>query len=852
MPISHNRRLKQPRTKTVIDPITNKRVFYTDYLKMEVERNKAQENEKDNDELSESTTKHDNLSDDTAQGWSSEEEGDESYRDTEDENPNRDTTEKVLTLGDLDSEAPTIENTSDNQMQEQVNKSLSQTSYETKMQLLQARATLRAEKHAQQKNKKKSKKTTKQTTKAKQNNKVSNKSTRNNNKKITLDCTSTPKKSNVKATHKKSTRSKPAPIEIDQSSDASSSTETSNTSDNESDSDSDTSTSSSSSNSTSSSDSAVNAKDKSSKTKKKGKPKDDANYYQPIQDAEENKARMSKNERKQLKKIQRTYRTIYTLKIRITANDDAVKELTKQTKKWFDKIQQIDKKAIVYAFRDKTPSTALMNSGEIPNDYAVYNNFFAGTKTSEDEGWSWATIWLGHEIPVASIKQSMESWSRKSMTWMFAKHLQEKDTVKEYFLLWSTNTIDPEELHKTVMKILNSKDDGREYRFAFAWNALKDAEGKIVRRPKAHKNEKDSYRIVRALHIEVPRAKKDYIYKRLSKLFSTKNAHMLGRRLLMVPIIRDTTPSHKVVKISHLIKKQTQFLTKIKTAKLWDFNDIDVQHPILEKSGRDILMDLVTMDGSNTKVFLGVDYNKKDECYEVTYAKYLDIQVRDILAQLPSLLVYLYEDPVLELLTTAAQESALDAPWDEEKMCAVSKEDREMDRMLKETHQLGFDDSDDSDDSIQFQFEFEDPEKLAKSRKLFNKTNTSDSVSTFNTQDDTMAINKSGRDDESAISKNPSPTKKSRVHQSDEDMSPIDDLTSVVSETRINAVESGLNTLNNMMTAFFKSQNFTYDGTNLEHTFNSEQHDDNSHRPREASEIVPETPEATKASGAPL
>ena len=90
------------------------------------------------------------------------------------------------------------------------------------------------------------------------------------------------------------------------------------------------------------------------------------------------------------------------------------------------------------------------------------------------------------------------------------------------------------------------------------------------------------------------------------------------------------------------------------------------------------------------------------------------------------------------------------------------------------------------------------------------------------------------------------------MHQSDEDMSPIDDLTSVVSETRINAVESGLNTLNNMMTAFFKSQNFTYDGTNLEHTFNSEQHDDNSHRPREASEIVPETPEATKASGAPL
>ena len=138
------------------------------------------------------------------------------------------------------------------------------------------------------------------------------------------------------------------------------------------------------------------------------------------------------------------------MKIRITANDDTVKKLVYQTKKWFDKIQQIDKKAIVYAFRDKQPTSALMHSGEIPNDFAVFGNFFAGTKISEDEGWSWATIWLGHEVPVANIKESMNPWSRKSMTWMFAKHLQEKDTFKEYFLLRSTVTTDAQALHKTV------------------------------------------------------------------------------------------------------------------------------------------------------------------------------------------------------------------------------------------------------------------------------------------------------------------------------------------------------------------------------------------------------------------
>lgn len=41
------------------------------------------------------------------------------------------------------------------------------------------------------------------------------------------------------------------------------------------------------------------------------------------------------------------------------------------------------------------------------------------------------------------------------------------------------------------MDELKRNNDGCDYRFAFAWNVLNDAEGKVVRRSKAHKNEKD-------------------------------------------------------------------------------------------------------------------------------------------------------------------------------------------------------------------------------------------------------------------------------------------------------------------------------------------------------------------------
>ena len=203
-------------------------------------------------------------------------------------------------------------------------------------------------------------------------------------------------------------------------------------------------------------------------------------------------------------------------------------------------------------------------------------------------------------------------------------------------------------------------------------------------------------------------------------------------------------------------------------------------------------------------------------------------------------------------MTDAAQERALDAPWDEEAMRAASKEDREMDKMLKDAKNMGFsDDSDDSSTHNTFHFNFEDPAKLAKARKLFNKTNTNGSVSTFNTHDNTLAENKNTRDEVSIVSTNPSPTKRSRVRTHSDDVS-MSSPTTPPNDTRIEAVESGLSNLNDMMTAFFKSQNFLYQGTNLTEDIDKASQDEDSERHLEASLIVPETPEAFSAPGASL
>lgn len=177
--------------------------------------------------------------------------------------------------------------------------------------------------------------------------------------------------------------------------------------------------------------------------------------------------------------------------------------------------------------------------------------------------------------------------------------------------------------------------------------------------------------------------------------------------------------------------------------------------------------------------------------------------------------------------------------------------------MLKESKSMGFDDDSDSSSSQpNLHFEFEDPTTLAKSKRLFHKTTTTDSISTLNTKEDVnMSENKSGRDEDSTITNNPSPTKKTRTLstgplQSD-DISVLGDRSTATSQSRIEEVESALSTMQDMMNAF-KSQNFTYTPTNLTTTMDIEMTDKDSDQDREPAQIVPETPGAPEAPGAIL
>ena len=271
----------------------------------------------------------------------------------------------------------------------------------------------------------------------------------------------------------------------------------------------------------------------------------------------------------------------------------------------------------------------------------------------------------------------------------------------------------------------------------FAWSEIKGLDGNKYLSEKKDRWRRDA---LSALHIQVPNGEKDEIYDILSQLFGLDTQkHILGRELLMVPILCKTNTSHKNANIEKLIQKLAQFYAKLDHAQCTDFIQIDQPCQPSNKSIRDMLMEMATLDGHNTKLFWSIDADG-DKGYIITFPAFVADEARNILAQLPSLLRHLYGVEALTLMTDAAQRQALAAPWDVELMCARSKMDKRLEQMVIATagasNEIDSDldtDMDSDDESINTADILDGEAERETHEYLFRKASSNESVATLDT-----------------------------------------------------------------------------------------------------------------------
>ena len=169
-----------------------------------------------------------------------------------------------------------------------------------------------------------------------------------------------------------------------------------------------------------------------------------------------------------------------------------------------------------------------------------------GANSRPDEGFVWASVWLGHALEADDLYSNFKFWLKKNETSMYKKKLQEKNKVRDYFLLWSTQAMCEKQMHEAT-QLAFQKVTKETYSFAFVWTIIKREDGRYVNAMQQYfillVNDESKQHLgrqyVRALHVEVPKDKAEHNYRALSRFFkSTSRNPILYRRLRMVPVLR--------------------------------------------------------------------------------------------------------------------------------------------------------------------------------------------------------------------------------------------------------------------------------------------------------------------------
>ena len=394
---------------------------------------------------------------------------------------------------------------------------------------------------------------------------------------------------------------------------------------------------------------------------------------------ETRKRKSAKKEEKRRKALVRPYDTYYTLKLKIEANSNPAVALRDAAGAWLIEIKVVDPTIVVYGYKDLKPTYGITRPSDIPKGLMSFKEFFVGANARADEGHVWANIWIGHALDKDDLFSNFKCWLRKHDTSMYVKKLQEKNTVREYFLLWSSSAMSEAKLIDATTSALE-RFTNEKFKFAFPWAIIRKEDNRYASNEAPGSLGKQ---YVRALHIEVAKENAEQTYRALNQFFGSRSkVNILYRRLRMVPVLRQSNPQRTKDKINQLIEMQRSYNDRLDTATSYDLVNIDTVRGDVAKSLRQIIMQLRALDGSDQLVFTSIDYEQFSGNHVLTFPKMLKSQAWDYATQLPSFLHWLYGDPILILLTSTAVERALETPWSEEDMCAISKQDLELDEYV--------------------------------------------------------------------------------------------------------------------------------------------------------------------------
>ena len=300
-------------------------------------------------------------------------------------------------------------------------------------------------------------------------------------------------------------------------------------------------------------------------------------------------------------------------------------------------------------------------SEDVPKQLSQMKVYLPRLRPSVKGGINYTSIFLGHDCSAEDLLMDISFWIVDSGFKLFRKSIQAEASVVLGWLLYGIREINTTNLQEAIGNTEGTPQVGlRQMRIRTA------VTGKASN--------------IRAMGIECDARHEQHVKECLAQLYHSKITKWpLGIRLRYMRDPRFLCGAQALNKTKHLLGRHERFQEGIVVRRSRDILSLDIVDIEHEKSLRTIIMDMKSTTKPTMSVFHSIDpaFNQEDT-HVFTFLPEFSIQADQILSQLVPYVIFLEGDYVTKFFSAEALSKSEGCSWDEEKGCAISALDQEL------------------------------------------------------------------------------------------------------------------------------------------------------------------------------
>ena len=276
----------------------------------------------------------------------------------------------------------------------------------------------------------------------------------------------------------------------------------------------------------------------------------------------------------------------------------------------------------------------------------------------------YTNIFLEHDLDASDILLDVSFWIEEEGVKIFKKSIQAEEVAVLGWFLYGIREINSDNLAKAI-----KKSDG------------KTEVGLRQMRIRTSVNGKASP--IRALGIECDAKHETQTKDQLIKLYQSSNTTWpLGIKLRFMRDPRFLCGAEAVAKTTHLLGKHDRFQNGICIRRNSDIMELDFKNSTHKKSLREILMSIKSIKRPSNGLFHSIDplWNNPDT-HVFTFLPDFMEQAENVISQMIPYLAHIEGDYTRSFFSSEALSRAEGCTWDDEKGCAISDLDKELNKI---------------------------------------------------------------------------------------------------------------------------------------------------------------------------